>query len=1143
MKKKLKQEALKCFHIKESLALKKLLLMTKLTLILIFLSFIQALAADSYAQMTRLSLQIDAQPLEKVLEEIEEESEFFFLYNKDLIDVEQKVSVNVQNETIKAILDEVLNGKDIAYTVYDRQIVLSNVDVIKEMISQQRAISGKVSDSNGQPLPGVTVYLKGSSTGSITDIDGHYSISGIPVQGSILVFSFIGMKTQEIDPSGKTEINVVMEEDAIGLEEVVAIGYGVQKKVNLTGSVQSQTFDEAVNTPVTNSAQLMYGRFSGIQLTQNSGLAGSDASSVIIRGVGTFGDTNPLIVIDGMQYDDMREFNQLSPSDIESISVLKDASAGAIYGARGANGVIIISTKNGKPEDFKVELNSYIGFQRPTVIPKFMDGVSYAEYINDLVVNNAGGNEDAIRYTDEEIEMIRNGSNLDQYSNTDWTDAILKDAFFQNHYLSFSGGSKKTVYRLSMGYLSQDAIVVGNFDFKRYNFLSNLSSELTDWISINNNFSAVMENQKAPTGGESTAATMLSRKRLAPTIPVKYANGYYGYIDGSYYTSSPINPESNPIKVGEMGNYKSEYYNLKERFNIILNPVQGLTFETALSINLVFKDISDFSPYDEYRDWDGNILSVSGYNKLTNQSNKTYKILNDNLLKYQKTFGDNHDFAVMLGHSVMYDNYDWFSGSLENFPSESLEEFNAGGVSNPSVAGSQNENALQSFFSRVNYSYKDRYLLEMNVRRDGSSRFGPGNRYGTFPSFSLGWRLSEEPFIKENLNEDVVSQIKLRGSWGRTGNNGIGNYVYDQTYNAGLDYVLGSGTIVSGAALTSLANTTIRWETTEQTDIGINASFFSGKLYVEGDYFRRRSYDVLYTNFPVPATIGVSSIAAQNSAEIFNSGTEWNIGYSHHGAFSYNVNLNFTKMAPNNVVSLGNGVQTINDNAIITEGEPYLAYYGYRQIGIFQSTEEVEESPNQFGDSLIPGDLKYEDVSGPDGVPDGIVDADDRVVIGNPYPGWLYGLSASLTYKSFDLGFTFQGIQDVDRIVRSAENQAGANESSNLLKYWENRWTEENPSTELFIAGGSKNNVQKLSTFYIEDASFLRLKNIEIGYSIPERIINRMFLQKCRLYISGQNLLTFTKMENFDPERLSTNTGTNNVPIYRSLTCGVNIVF
>src|SRR5690606_30196467 len=423
----------------------------------------------------------------------------------------------------------------------------------------------------------------------------------------------------------------------------------------------------------------------------------------------------------------------------------------------------------------------------------------------------------------------------------------------------------------------------------------------------------------------------------------------------------------------------------------------------------------------------------------------------------------------------------------------------------------------------VNYSYLGRYLFEANVRRDGSSKFGPGNRYGTFPSFSAGWRISEEPFMKGLASSQALTSLKLRGSWGRTGNNGIGNYIYDQTYNAGLDYVLGNDVVVSGEALISLTNPTIICETSKQYNIGLDAAILNNRLSLETDFLNRRSYKILYTSFPIPGSLGVSSLAAQNAAEMVNQGVEMNLNFTdRQGEFRYTVGVNLTHFAENEVTSLGSGVQTIDGNTIIREGAPYQAYYGYVMEGIFQTEAEVEAAPIQFGSPrTAPGDIRYADLSGPEGVPDGVIDGFDRTVIGNPYPRWLYGFHASLNFKGVDLSVLMQGIGEVDRIFIGNGQTPLNDERSNGLSYWINRWTPENPSQTLPRMGGANNHI--LSSFYIHNVSYLRLKNIELGYTLPQDILHKMKVNGIRVFVSGQNLLTFTKMENFDPERATGN--------------------
>lgn len=762
----------------DRLTLKKIFRMARLTLCLFFLGLMQMLAVESYSQQTKLSLNLSNQRLEDVFKTIEDKSEFFFFYNRDYIDVDQKVDINVTNQSINAVLSALLRETGIRYQVIDRQIILSNQDATTSG-QQELKVSGKVTDSSETPLPGVTAVIKGTTQGTISDADGVYSLNNVPAD-AVIVFSFVGMRTQEVPVAGKNTINITMGEETVGIEEVVAVGYGTMKKVNLTGAVSTVNAEDLANRPVTNTAQLMYGQFSGVQLTQSTGLAGKDQSSVVIRGIGTFGESTPLVVIDGMQYSDMSAFNNLAASDVESISVLKDASASAIYGARGANGVIVVTTRKGKVDEFKVEYNAYYGLQEATVIPKFLDAVTYAELMNEKYKNEAGGAAYNPRYTDEQMEMIRTGSNPDQFGNTNWAAAALKTAPVQNHYLSLSGGKGKTSYLISLGYLDQDAILTGKFSSKRYNLRLNLNSQIGKWLTVQNTMSSFWKRFQGPAGADSPDGQddvfagdnglLYQFQRAAPTIPIYYSNGEYGYVDGAHYNINPSMGTSNIIKRANFGNYESDQIDISERLALTAQLAKGLSFETSGTIKINFENISNFSPTDETRDYNGELLSAGEINSLSNRLYFDYRLTNENILRYSTILNDLHDVSFMLGHSVIYDKSDGFSGSLRKFPSNSIEEFDGGGVLDPSVAGGVSETAWQSFFGRVNYNYQGKYLFEANVRHDGSSKFGPDNRYGTFPSLSVGWRVSEEPFFGGLTS--LLGDLKIRGSWGKSGNDG-----------------------------------------------------------------------------------------------------------------------------------------------------------------------------------------------------------------------------------------------------------------------------------------------------------------------------------------------------------------------------------
>lgn len=1004
----------------------------------------------------------------------------------------------------------------------------------------QTTITGTVRDNTGLPLPGATVMIENTQRGTTTDFDGLFTIEAS--KGEVLVVSFIGFTTQKMQIDDRTSYDFQLAEDAAQLDEVVVVGYGTQKKVNLTGSVQTVSFKEEVNQPVTNSGQLLYGRFSGVQLNQTSGSPGSDGSSIVIRGIGTFGNATPLVVIDNIQYDDLAAFNNLAPADIESITVLKDASASAIYGARGANGVILVTTRGGQSDRSEISYNGFYGSQAVTVQPKFLNSLDYALLINEKFRNQDGASF-IPRYTAEQIEAIRTGSLPDQFGNTDWADAVLQNAPIQNHNFSFSGGNEKTTFRISLGYLGQESIIRSKFQSQRYNLSLNINSKLKDWISINNVTNAFWRRNEGPAGGQSAFdgdnGIIYSFQRAAPTIPLFYSNGEYGVVDGNWLGDNPSLQTQNPLRRGFFGDFNSDNINISNRTALKLNLNKNLSFETSGSVNAVYGQSSNFSPRFRLNDWEGREVTSGLINSLSNSTNFEYRLLNENILTYNNSINDIHNFTVLLGHSVQYFRTDGFSGSISGFPTDNLQEFNAGGIVEPAVSGGASEEAYQSFFGRINYNYDGKYLAEFNLRRDGSSKFGPRNRYGNFPSASLGWNVSREDFMEQF---DFVSNFKFRASWGISGNDRIGNYIFEQAYNPGLDYVLGDNNEVSGVAVTSLANPTIRWEETEQYNIGMDISLFKNKVEVIADFFNRNSKDILYTNFPVPNTLGVTNLGAQNAASMINRGLELAVNYRGNiGDLKFNVGTNLTKFLKNEVTGLGvGGEETITNINIIRIGAPFRAYYGYQAIGIFQSLEDIANSPTQFSNANTgPGDIKYADISGPNGVPDGVVDAFDRTIIGNPNPDLLINFNASFEYKNFDLNLLFQGVSGVDRLLQGNGNLPMVDDRSNVLTYWLNRWTPENPNNSLPRVGGQNNNI--VSTFYIQDASYLRLKNFEFGYSVPKKVLEKINVDKMRIFIGGQNLITFTGLENFDPEGGTGSQSNRNAPLYKTVTLGLNL--
>ena len=1017
-----------------------------------------------------------------------------------------------------------------------------------QLVFSQNTISGTVKDATGQPLPGATVIIENTSKGTTTDFDGNFSIEAS--KGEVLAISFVGFASAKMTIGDAKTYQISLKEDAAQLDEVVVVGYGTQKKVNLTGSVQSVTFKEEVNQPVTNSGQLLYGRFSGVQLNQTSGNPGADGSSIVIRGIGTFGNTTPLIVIDNMQYDDLAAFNSLAPADIETITVLKDASASAIYGARGANGVILVTTRKGTKDKFEINYNGFYGLQNPTVVPEFLESYDYAILMNEKFRNEDGPGF-LPRYTAEQLEAIRTGSLPDQFANTNWAEEVLRSASIQNHNFSFSGGSEKTTYRVSLGYLGQDAIIRSSFKNERYNLSFNINSKLKDWFNLSSVSNMFWRRIEGPTGTgfnengvqqafDGDNGIFYQLQRTAPTIPLFYSNGQYGVVDGAWENNNPSFLTQNPLRRGYLGNYESDQINISQRLGATVKFTEHLSFETSGSANLIFANTSDFSPRVTLFDYTGNkAVIVDQTNRLESTSRFDYTLLNENILRFNKTFNDDHDISVLFGHAVLFFRPDNLRVVVENLPTDNLFEPNAGLADNTTgFGGSAYNEVTQSFFGRLNYNYKGKYLAEFNLRRDGSSKFGNAYLYGNFPSASVGWNISQESFLKDS---NVISNLKLRASWGISGNDRIGNGIYEQTYNTDQDYVLGAVSaqegILIGAAITSIANPNIRWEETEQYDIGLDLSLLKNKIEVIADYFNRDSKDILYTNFPIPATLGVGNLGAQNAASMINRGLELGISYRGNiGEAKFSIGGNMTKFLKNEVTGLGDGgEETISNINIIRIGAPFRSYYGLKAIGVFQNLEEIANSPTQFDNpNTAPGDLKYADIND-----DGVVNDDDRTIIGNPNPDLLVNFNGSLEYKGFDFNFMLQGVNDVDRLITGNGNLPMADDRSNVLKYWINRWTPENPNNNLPRVGGVNNT--RISSFYVQDVSYLRLKNIELGYSLPKEVLNKFGVSKLRVFLGAQNLLTFTGLEYFDPEGGTGAQSNRSVPLYKTVTFGLNL--
>lgn len=986
-----------------------------------------------------------------------------------------------------------------------------------------REISGSVTDASGEPLIGVSVLVKETSAGTITDFDGKFTVSASV--GQTLQFSYVGYTTQELKITSAGPLKVILAEDTKRLEEVVVVGYGTQKKVNLTGSVSSITAEDLINKPVTSTSQAIAGLAPGLSVITNSGNPGAGAN-VRIRGTGTFSSAgnSPLVLIDGLS----GSIDDVDPSDIQSISFLKDAASASIYGNRAANGVILIETKKGAEGKTKISYNNSFGWQKVTEMPEFLDSWEYAEYYN-MAMENMGNNP---AYSAEQIQKFKNGSDPDNYANFNHLKWLMESGsgFQHQHNVSIQGGNNKTSYNVSLGYRNQEGMTAKTNN-ERMTALVSLKSEIAKGLTMNINLNAYNNKYNSPVG---IGGIIGYSVREPFYIPGFKSDGSYGYQD-NYSPEARLNSESFTQNIGR---------NVRGTAQLTWDtPIKGLSLigKAGASYYSSFnKDYNAVVYFDDSKSEGPANLNVSS-------SNNTYTTF-EAMATYEKQI-KSHAFKLLAGTSVEQSTNRGLSGYRNTFPNNFLYELSSGDASTSSNNSSLSEYALLSYFGRLNYSFKDRYLFEANVRYDGSSRFAEGNRWGFFPSFSAGWRVSEEAFWKESKLGETFDNLKLRASYGVLGNQNIGTYPYQQTYSLGHNYVFG-GTLQSGAYLPSYNNPEITWEKTAITDFGIDFSLFNGAFSGTIDYFYKYTSDIL-SSVEVAGIMG-RSVGQSNVGAVSNKGIELMLTYNGKigNDFRFSVSPNFT-WVKNAVEELANGAtEEINNNRIV--GQPLGIIYGYETDGLFVDQAEIDNAPAQLvgKSSLKPGYVKYKDISGPDGKPDGKVDANyDRKVLGSTTPKFYYGLNLNASYKGFDFSALLQGVGGHKRLIGSYMAYAFYNGGN--IQRWQadNCWTTENPNKWAEYPRIETLNMNhpslQVSDYWTRNASFLRIKNVQIGYTLPKALTKKWGMEQVRVYVSGQNLYNFTSFyKGWDPENeIGTGDGPNYYPLNAIYSFGFNFKF
>ncbi len=1109
-------------------------------------------SASTYSQNTKLSLSGQKLTIEQVLSRIEDQTDFSFFYNSKEVDLSKVVNVAVKDQSIEEVLDFLMEGTGMTYTISNKLIVIhkSKDAGFAGINSQQtKTVTGKVTDSSGSPLPGVTVLVKGTTQGIITDADGNYSLAKVS-EDAVLVFSFVGMKSQEIEVSGKTTADVVMEEDAIGIEEIVAIGYGSVKKSTVTGAISSVQMETIQPLATQRVDQMLQGQAAGVMVLNTDGAPGGN-TTIRIRGMNSIqGGNNALIVIDGFQGGDL---NALNPNDIASVEILKDASATAIYGSQGANGVVLIETKKGKTDKPVINFSTEFGTSNLMMGGiELMNAVEYAREMNSVEMADNYDRTPIPIFTDAEI------AELEKTGGTDWLDEIFNTALTQTYQLSLSGKTKNVNYFLSGSFLNQDGILKES-DYKRYTLRANVSADINNWLSCGINWQGTQQDKSGVEFGSGinySANPIAGAMLFSPAIQVYDDLGNYSEGDDRY-GATVWNPVASVMEPEVENKNTQNIVNLFVEFKLL----KGLTLKLSGGANINNRTYTEFYNDKTQEGEEAN----GGRATATNTVGRSYQ--NSNILTYTNDFGKHHINATAVGEIKYASKYE-FSANGSAFTIQKTGINNLEGTDIQTISSLCYDRKMNSALTRINYGYDDKYLISFSYRADGSSVFGENSKWGYFPSASLGWRLSKENFMK---NIEPVSNLMLRFSWGKTGNQAIDAYETLAKVSSSGTYPWDGGESSNVAfEISAASNPDLKWETTRQTNIGLDLSLLNNRLRMSAEYYDKVTEDLLMER-EIPLSSGLSSII-DNVGSIGNNGWEFSInGDFQFGSLYWKMGVNYS-FSETKVLDLGDdeyiaykaGGSGHGANIpfmYLTEGESFGQIMGFGYEGTWNTGEE--EEAGKYGQMV--GDSKYTDVND-----DGIINYDhDWKVIGNTLPDFIFGITNQFNYKKWELSFLIQGTfgNDIFNVARIKRERVGEGYSKDFL----NRWTEDNQDTDIpglidqqtredyklawneahpdapfvstvsFPADGGN-----VCERWVEDASYIRMKNITLSYTFPKS----RYFNNLRLYVGATNLFTITKYKGFDPEVSSftdndaqMGTDFNNYPQSRTYTVGINVTF
>ena len=1088
----------------------------RVSLFMLFVCIFQLMATNTEAQNAIMKLETNVISIGQLINQIEKQTDYLVVFRNREIDTERTIRVQEKSGKVISYLKNAFEGTDISYEFTNKYILLSkknHSDAVNDNQQLNRKITGTVKDNNGEPVIGANVSVKGTTNGTITDVDGNFSLENIS-DNDIIVISYIGYTSQEIKAGKQTSLKIILKEDTQAIDEVVVVGFGTQKKVNLTGSIGTVKTDEVLKSrPVTNVQELLAGSVPGMVVSKGSGAAGSGAS-INIRGTSTIGNSSGvLVLIDGMP----GNIYTLNPNDIESVSVLKDAASAAIYGSRAANGVVLVTTKTAKAtERPTVEFSSNIGIQNPQFKLDFVGSEDFMRLYDQAMINDG---KDAI-YGEQGIQDLRAGKYVD---NKWYKEIYKKNTIINNTHLALSGKERSIAYRFSISNDYQDGNLPNN-NYNRLIFKPDMRFQILKNLEAHASLQYTQTNIKNPNGG--TTGWQSQAARISPITPIRNS-------DGSYAAGGAMG--GNPIAgVNESGYSKERHKEMMAIFDVTYSPLKDWNIKgniATYSHNTTTKNrVSTYYLYDE----EGNIAKTENrVSSLKETNTYNFRTQLQFTTDYSFKIASDHNFKVLAGYSQEYYKSDGFWASRDNMPFDNVDVLNTGSSNkqNGSADGNGNEYAndvaVQSWFGRLNYDYQGKYLFEASLRADGSSRFAKNHRWGVFPSFSAGWNLHRESFMIETNN--WLSELKIRASWGVLGDaEKVGYYPTAQILSYNPKIYAFNDKLVGGAYNNIAVNQNITWEESKYTNIGLDFGLFDQRIKLSADYFINMRDNILYRP-PVPSEFGLNA-PYSNLLKMKNQGMDIMAGYQDgNGDFHWGIDVNLS-YSKNKVLEMGDSERWIENNTVTYLNDRYQLPFGYEAIGLFQSEEEIANSPNQR--NVLPGNIKYKDQNG-----DNIIDGEDRVVLNRKIP-LNFGMNLSFGYKDFDFSLNMYGKLNTKKYLQGYEGWAFYL-TDNARPMHLDAWSESNPDASyprLTLTNTSNDYDSRYNSFWLRTADYLKIQNVQVGYTVPQSVLERVNIKYLRVYLSGQNLATITGYDGFDPEG-------GWYPLARTFSFGFNLQF